>query len=355
MNRKILTLLIIQKDGQVLLGLKKRGLGVSKWNGFGGKVQDGESIEDAAKRELLEESGLAVQVIEKMGTLDFCWQGKEEDILEVNIFKATEFAGQLQETEEMKPQWFLIKDIPYETMWSDDKYWLPLFLEGKKFKGNFIFDQHNNVVGHELMVVVPEESENQKRIANFLYELGTMRKLMRIHRQTLLTDDLSDSITSHSYRVAMIAWFLAKEEGADPYKTVMMGLLHDLGEIRSNDHNWIHKKYVKIFNDEISQEQLGSLPYPDLKILIDEYENRQSKEAVLVKEADTLDQILLLREYQWAGNKEADVWLHGKGGNKEATQLSKLKTEIGRKLGQAIYDVNPSDWWNNLWTPQNRK
>ncbi len=199
------------------------------------------------------------------------------------------------------------------------------------------------------------KNQKQERIANFLFELGTMRKLMRIHRQTLLTDDLSDSITSHSYRVAMIAWFLAKEEGAEPYKTVMMGLLHDVGEIRSNDHNWIHKKYVKIFNDEISEEQLGTLPFPDLKNLIDEYEERKTKESILVKEADTLDQILLLREYEWAGNKEAEVWLRGKGGKKEATQLAKLKTDIGRKLGLAIYKVNPSDWWNSLWTSKNRK
>lgn len=197
--------------------------------------------------------------------------------------------------------------------------------------------------------------EKEQRIANFLYEVGTMRKLMRVHRQVLLTDDMSDSIASHSYRVAMISWFLAKEEKVDPYKTVMMSLLHDMGEIRSNDHNWIHKKYVKIFENEINEEQLGALPHPDLKSLIDEYEKRESKEAILVKEADTLDQILLLREYAWAGNKEAELWLHGKPGKEQTNvQLEKLKTEIGKKIGEAIYQVGPSDWWKDLWTSKNR-
>ncbi|MBX4200766.1 HD domain-containing protein [Candidatus Parcubacteria bacterium] len=201
-----------------------------------------------------------------------------------------------------------------------------------------------------------ESEHKQERIANFLYEIGTMRKLMRMHRQVLMTDDITDTIMSHSYRVAMIGWFLAKEENADPYKTVMMSLLHDMGEIRSNDHNWIHKKYIKIFDEEINEEQLGSLPYPDLKNLIDEYEKRESKEAILVKDADTLDQILLLREYQWAGSKEAEIWLHGKAGDgKTDRQLEKLKTEIGKKIGAAIYKVNPSDWWGNLWTSKNRK
>ena len=199
------------------------------------------------------------------------------------------------------------------------------------------------------------KNKKDEKIINFLYEIGTMRKLMRVHRQVLLTDDMSDSITSHSYRAAMISWFLAKEERADPYKTVMMSLLHDVGEIRSNDHNWVHKKYIKIFNAEINEEQLGTLPYPDLKNFIDEYEKRESKEAILAKEADLLDQILLLREYEWSGNKEAHVWLYGKGKAKVNSQIEKLKTPIGKKLGKAMYAVNPADWWKDLWTSKNRK
>ena len=135
-----------------------------------------------------------------------------------------------------------------------------------------------------------------KRIADFLFELGTMRKLLRMHRQTLLTDDMSDNISSHSYRVAFIGWFLAYEEKADPYKTVMMCLLHDLGEIRSGDQNWVHKKYVKVFDDEIIDEQLKSLPMKDLYNLAKEYKARISKEAIVAKDADLIDQVLLLRE-----------------------------------------------------------
>lgn len=150
MSRKVLTLVIIHKDGNVLLGMKKRGFGVGKYNGFGGKVHDGETIEDAAKRELFEEAGVTANNLEKLGVLDFSWQGKESDVLEVNIFKVTDFSGEPVESEEMKPQWFTIKEIPYEKMWADDKYWLPLFLENKKFKGKFIFDENDKVVEYEL-------------------------------------------------------------------------------------------------------------------------------------------------------------------------------------------------------------
>ena len=130
--------------------MKKRGFGMGKWNGFGGKVNEGETIEDATKRELLEESGLTAANLEKVGVLQFSWQGKEEDILEVHSFNALDFSGEPQETEEMKPQWFNINEIPFEKMWPDDKYWVPLFLEGKKFEGKFLYDDDNNVVEYDL-------------------------------------------------------------------------------------------------------------------------------------------------------------------------------------------------------------
>ena len=193
------------------------------------------------------------------------------------------------------------------------------------------------------------------RLADFLFEIGTMRKVLRIHRQLLLTDDMSDSIATHSFRVTMIGWLLAKKENADLYKVVMMCMLHDFGEIRSNDHNWVNKKYTKIFDEEIIEDQLGSLPFPELKELALEYEKRESKEAIIAKDADLLDQVLLLKEYEWQGNKEAALWLHGKGSDDSNAQLKKLKLDSSKELGQAIYESNPSDWWNNLWTSENRK
>lgn len=196
--------------------------------------------------------------------------------------------------------------------------------------------------------------DKEKRIVNFLFEVGTMRKLMRMHRQTLLTDDTSDNIASHSYRASLIGWHLAKAEKADLYQVVMMCLLHDVAEARTGDHNWVHKKYVKIFGEEIITEQLGSLPYPDFEDLVRDYNKRESREAILAKDADLLDQMLLLREYEWQGNREAGIWLHGKSGQKENAQLAGLKSETAKKLGETILKEDPSGWWNNIWTSENR-
>ena len=70
-KRKILTLCVVHEHPRVLLGMKKRGFGEGRWNGFGGKVQEGETIEGAAKRELLEEAGVSLGSIERVGRLDF--------------------------------------------------------------------------------------------------------------------------------------------------------------------------------------------------------------------------------------------------------------------------------------------
>ena len=138
--KKQLTLTIVYKNEQVLLGLKKRGFGVGRWNGFGGKVEDKETIREAAIRELKEESGIEAKEIEEVGVLDFEFKS-DPKILQVHVFRVVNFSQEPVETEEMKPQWFNIDNIPFNCMWSDDIYWMPYFLEGKKFAGKFLFDR----------------------------------------------------------------------------------------------------------------------------------------------------------------------------------------------------------------------
>jgi len=152
--KKVLTLCVIHKENKILLGMKKRGFGSGRWNGFGGKLKNGESIEQGLKREIKEEAGIELTDLEKVGIIDFEFIDNPE-ILEVHIFKSNNFNGVPTESEEMKPQWFDIDKIPFSEMWPDDIYWMPLFLEGKKFKGKFLFgkEQNNNILEKELTEV----------------------------------------------------------------------------------------------------------------------------------------------------------------------------------------------------------
>ncbi len=151
-KKKVMTLCIIHQHPRILLGKKKRGFGAGRWNGFGGKVLPGETIEGATKRELLEETGIEVGEIEKHGILDFEFEGNPE-ILEVHIFKALDFDGEPSESEEMMPQWFFVDQIPFREMWPDDIYWIPLFLKGKKFKGKILFGPNDTIIDKEIGVV----------------------------------------------------------------------------------------------------------------------------------------------------------------------------------------------------------
>lgn len=146
MSTKLLTLCIIHVDGKVLLGMKKRGFGTGKWNGFGGKVELAETLEAAAMREVYEECGAQVHLTpeNKMGVLTFTFQS-DADEHEVHIYKVTSYKGEVVETEEMQPAWFVDSKIPYSEMWTDDIFWMPLLLQDKKFSGTFSFDLQNHI------------------------------------------------------------------------------------------------------------------------------------------------------------------------------------------------------------------
>jgi len=188
-----------------------------------------------------------------------------------------------------------------------------------------------------------------KELTSFFFEIGTLRKIARSHRQNLLTDDLSDNIASHSFRSTIIGYFLAKEIGADPDKVIKMCLIHDIEESRAGDQNWVHKKYIKVFEDEIRREQLGKMPHSkELLDLSKEYDERKSLEAKVAKDADLLDQILLLREYEWMGNKEAKRWLDKK------PYLKIIYNKITKQIVKEISKQRPSLWWHHLWTDNRR-
>ncbi len=198
-----------------------------------------------------------------------------------------------------------------------------------------------------------------KELVSFLYEMGTLRKIMRMHQQAFLSSDPSDNIASHSFRTAVIGYFLAKELEADADKVVKMCLLHDIEETRCGDQNWVHKRYVKIFEEEIRQGQLKGLPHSaELLELSEEYQGRESLEARIAKDADRLDEIFLLKEYELQGNKEAASWLkdNGNGKSKRKDQEhQRMFTELAKKIAEEVKKQNPSRWWGELWTPKRRK
>ena len=128
--------------------MKKRGFGVGKWNGFGGKLHDGENVIQAALREITEEAGITPAFLTSVAVIDFSFADKPEWDQQVHVFTAKKWAGDPTETEEMAPQWFSYTNIPYTSMWPDDIFWLPQVLSGKTLTAQFAFDADQKLVGH---------------------------------------------------------------------------------------------------------------------------------------------------------------------------------------------------------------
>jgi 8-oxo-dGTP pyrophosphatase MutT (NUDIX family) len=141
------------KDGQILLAMKKRGFGIGRWNGVGGKVKDGEEIVDAVIREAKEEIGVDIINPEKVGLFHFTFPHKPEWDQDVYLFLVEEWKGNPEESEEMKPKWFAFSDIPYSQMWDDDKLWLPHILNGEKIEADFIFGEGEKIVKHNIKII----------------------------------------------------------------------------------------------------------------------------------------------------------------------------------------------------------
>jgi 8-oxo-dGTP pyrophosphatase MutT (NUDIX family) len=143
------TLCYLIHNGRVLLAMKKRGFGAGKRNGPGGKVEDGETAEDACRRETKEEVGVTIGAMEDRGVVRFEFIEKPEWNTDCSIFVSRDFNGDPVETEEMRPAWYPVDALPLTEMWADDAYWLEGVLRGGRVDATFWFDGKGNVVKHE--------------------------------------------------------------------------------------------------------------------------------------------------------------------------------------------------------------
>ena len=152
-NRRIhlATLGFLINDNKVLFAEKKVRFGKGKITGIGGKVKDKESLRNALMRESLEEINVKPLKLNKIAVLNFLFPYKKMFVekgtglkyswdQQVHTYLISKWKGDPRESEEVKPIWFNIKNIPYDKMWADAPFWIPLVLRGEKLIADFIFN-----------------------------------------------------------------------------------------------------------------------------------------------------------------------------------------------------------------------
>lgn len=134
----VAVLLFVIEGGRALLIRKKRGLGAGKINAPGGRIEAGETPEQAAIRETQEEVGVTPSAPRRRGHLRF--QFVDGYALECWVLTSDSCVGEPYETEEALPMWTSLDALPFDEMWADDRLWLPIMLAGGTFRGRFVFE-----------------------------------------------------------------------------------------------------------------------------------------------------------------------------------------------------------------------
>jgi len=146
-----LTLVFLVDEARVLLAMKKKGFGAGKYNGLGGKIEPGETEEQAMVREAQEEAFVTPLNFKYVADITFDeFYGTKKTVNHAHVYLCYEWEGEPKESEEMIPEWFDKDSLPLHDMWDDDQYWLPRVLVGEKLRCVFQLDQHDKVISQKI-------------------------------------------------------------------------------------------------------------------------------------------------------------------------------------------------------------
>lgn len=150
-SKSQMTVGYLVKENTVLLVEKGRNIGVGKLVGVGGRQEDGETLEETARREIEEEIKVRVIKMRKAAEMEFVFPHNPKYGGMVTGYVVEEWEGEPQVTDEAKSvNWYGFEDLPNDRMWHDNTIWVPLILEGKNVKGRFVIGIDDRVTDYSL-------------------------------------------------------------------------------------------------------------------------------------------------------------------------------------------------------------
>ena len=141
--------------------MRKGKVGEGKYNGYGGRIEEGEEKIECLVRETEEECGVELdkENCKELGLVDFHFENKEDIGQRVYIYRIDDYEGEPKETEEMgNPQEFDVSKIPYEEMMLGDDEFVPFVVKGKRFEGKVNFNED----GSKLLSCEIKEIKDEK-------------------------------------------------------------------------------------------------------------------------------------------------------------------------------------------------
>ncbi len=183
-----------------------------------------------------------------------------------------------------------------------------------------------------------------KCLTKFLFEVGQLNRVKR-SGFTLIGVKDTQSVAEHQARATIIAYFLAKLEKADVEKCLITCLFHDVPETRLNDLHKVGHRYIdfKKAEEEALKEQIQNLPENVGKEILDyfiSYRKDKTKEGIIVRDADLLENALEAKEYLDKGLKHAQNWLDN--------IRKALVTDSAKNILAEIEKSDPCEWWQGL-------
>ena len=179
---------------------------------------------------------------------------------------------------------------------------------------------------------------------NLFAEAGLLKKIKRSGWWVAGIKD-PESVAEHSFRCAIMGYYLAHLEGVDPFKVILMTLFNDIHEARINDlhkmgHYYINFKEAekKVFKDQV--KGLDKTVKKELEIIRKEYDVQTTKESLVARDADILECLLQAKEYYDHGFTKAKKFF--------TKAPDHLKTHSARKLWRQIHRFDSSRWWEGV-------
>jgi len=184
--------------------------------------------------------------------------------------------------------------------------------------------------------IVPIKLHSPKKTIEFLAKIG---KSKNIARSGWIREGIKnpESVAEHSFQLSVLVMVLADQLGVDKEKLIKMALLHDFGEVVTEDMVWSRGTMIDIKKRAEKEQQEKKEIEKVFKIIGRSHEyaeifkemiERTSQEAEIFWELDKLEMAVQALQYEKEQNKKLDEFFTNADLQIHASPLRKIFNEI---------------------------